>query len=276
MAVYLTLDNEELAKAYDEISDSQFNNGLALIESLEIEPGHAVLDVGSGTGRLGRHVLGIIGPSGRYIGIDPLKERIKIAKEKNGHANAVFKIGVAEDLSFLGDNSMDVVYLNSVFHWINDKASALREIFRVLRPGGRIGLTTGAKELNSVAGVRAITDSVLKRKPYSEFVNTEDNALNRNGVTTTELIRLLTTAGFDLKSVKVSTITRSYDTAKDIIRHSEASSFGNYLNHVPGTLREQAKAEIEAELEKHRLKGKLKFDAHTIFAVAQKGQKLNA
>jgi ubiquinone/menaquinone biosynthesis C-methylase UbiE len=270
MAVTLSLDNENLAKAYDEVSDSQFNNGRVLIEKLEIKPGDSVLDVGSGTGRLGRYVSAILGGAGSYVGIDPLEERIKIANEKNQHPNAVFQIGNAEDLRAIVDNSIDVVYLNAVFHWVLNKEVALAEIFRILKPEGKVGITTAAKELKSVAKVRVITDRVLQRAPYDKLVRLEDSTQNQHGLTTTELIALLTQAGFKIKEVQIKEITRKYQTAKDVIRFSEASSFGNYLNHVPDSLREQAKSDIEAELEKHRTEDGVQFNGYTIFAVATK------
>jgi arsenite methyltransferase len=270
MTVKLTLDNRDLAEIYDEISDSQFNKGVALIEKLGVKARDSILDVGSGTGRLCRYAITIIGSSGSYVGIDPLDERIRIANEKNEHPNVVFKIGHAEDLSFVRDDSIDVVYLTSVFHWVIDKQAALREIFRVLKPGGKIGITTSAKELRSVSGTRATIKGILKRKPYSDFADAGDNASSSRHLATTELIQLLLQAGFTVRNIQVEKTTTYYATAKDHTRRSEASSFGNFLNYIPEPLRTQAKSDIETELEKQRTPDGIRFDGYTIFAVAQK------
>lgn len=270
MAVYLTLDNEELAKAYDEISDSQFNNGRILIQNLELKPGNSVLDVGSGTGRLGRYVIELIGTSGRYIGVDPLQNRVKLADDKNEHLNAEYRIGTAEDLSFIPDESIDIVYLNAVFHWVINKEKALSEIFRVLKPGGKVGLTTGAKEINTITGINVITDNVLSREPYSKVVKIENAALKQHGLTTSELNVLLVNAGFSIKNIQIKAVSWPYKTANELLRHSEASSFGNYLSHVPDNLKHQAKADIETELDKYKINGEIKFDRYTIFAIAEK------
>ncbi len=274
MSVDLTLDNSDLAKAYDEISDSQFANGLNLIGRLGITEGDTVLDIGSGTGRLGRHIAGIIGTSGSLTGIDPLRERIRIANEKNLHSNAVYKLGTAESLSFIESSSVDVVILNAVFHWVVDKETALREIFRVLKHGGRVGITTGAKELSSISGVQAITEGILNSKKYSEVVNLENYILKKHGLTATELILLLTKAGLAIDDIQVKASFWSFQSASELIRHSEASSFGNYLSHVPDSLRDSVKSDIETELEKHRTEEGIKVERHTIFAVAQKRRPL--
>jgi arsenite methyltransferase len=70
--VHYNLDSRELAEKYDELSESQFENGKRLLDRLGINTGQSVLDIGAGTGRLGFYVLEQIGPRGRFLGIDPL------------------------------------------------------------------------------------------------------------------------------------------------------------------------------------------------------------
>jgi ubiquinone/menaquinone biosynthesis C-methylase UbiE len=266
--INLEIDDNSLAKTYDTISDQQFENGCALIEKLGVGQGNAVLDIGCGTGRLGFYVADRIGRSGRLVGIDPLYTRINIANERNRNPNAVFKKGVSDDLSFLADDSIDIVYLNAVFHWIVDKDATLGEVYRVLKPGGRLGLTTAAKELPN--SFRLITDSVLKREPYNKAVRLEDDPMTKHGVTTTELVQLLSRFGFRVKDVQIKEIRRDYPTPKHVIDFLESSSFGNHLNHVPLQLREKARKEIENEFEKYRTGKGINFTGHTIFATAQK------
>src|SRR6202023_281467 len=99
-----------------------------------------VLDIGAGTGRRAAYVEQIVGTSGRVVALDPLPLRIEIAPSR---ATSNFKARVvrAEDLSEFADASFHVVYLSSVFHWVEDKRRALDEIFRVLKADGRLGLT---------------------------------------------------------------------------------------------------------------------------------------
>lgn len=270
MAVSLAHDSADLAKAYEKLSDSQFADGLMLIEKLKIMPGISVLDIGCGTGRLGRHVLDIIGKSAVYIGIDPLADRIEMARRNNKFSNAVFRTGVAENLMPIPDNSIDVVYLNWVFHWVIDKKTALKEIIRVLKPGGKVGIMVAGKELTQITGLYALSDSILKRKTYSGLINWKDSTHYKHGLTTTGLIQLLTRSGLIVDEVQAKLRTRMFPSAKATVAFFEASCFGNYLNHVPAFLREQAKADVEADLEEYRVNDMIQYNAYYLSAIAQK------
>jgi SAM-dependent methyltransferase len=108
-----------------------------------LQPGEVVLDIGSGGGIDSILAARRVGPTGRAIGLDIVDAMIQRAR-----ANAVdagvdgwteFVHGEMEDIPLAGD-SVDVVISNGVLNLSARKSRALAEIFRVLRPGGRISL----------------------------------------------------------------------------------------------------------------------------------------
>lgn len=100
-----------------------------------LPPGMRVLEVGCGTGVLTRLSAAV---GGEAIGIDPAPEMIAVARQK-ATAGAQFRLGVIESLPF-ADASFDVVFASTMLHHLppQTKADGLREVFRVLRPGGRL------------------------------------------------------------------------------------------------------------------------------------------
>jgi SAM-dependent methyltransferase len=171
---------------------------------------------------------------------------------------------------------VDLVYLSAVFHWVPDKERALAEINRVLKPGGRIGLTTNAKELAHATTLRSVTTRVLGRELYRDQVNAEDFAPTRLGVTTTQLLELILDSGLSLADFHIRSSRRNYASGKDILNFAESSTFGNYLHHVPAALRDRARADLEAEFELLRDHAGISFQGYTLFAVAAKpGAHLN-
>ena len=104
---------------------------LALAAGIIHEP-VSVLDVGCGTGKLLRRAH-ISWPQAQLIGVDPANGMIEIAKRLT--PNATFSTGMAEALP-LQDASVDVALSTVSFHHWQDQAAGIREIARVLRPGG--------------------------------------------------------------------------------------------------------------------------------------------
>jgi arsenite methyltransferase len=109
----------------------------------ELKAGETVLDLGSGGGIDVLLSARRVGPTGFAYGVDMTDEMLALAqanKAKAGATNVAFLKGTIEDIPLPAD-SIDVVISNCVINLSTDKAAVLAEMFRVLRPGGRIGVS---------------------------------------------------------------------------------------------------------------------------------------
>jgi SAM-dependent methyltransferase len=105
-----------------------------------VDPGQAVLDLGSGPGLDSLLAARRVGPSGKVVGVDLCPEMVEKARRNAsllGLHNVQFMQAQIEKLP-LPDASVDVVISNGVFNLCPDKPAVLAEAFRVLRPGGRL------------------------------------------------------------------------------------------------------------------------------------------
>jgi arsenite methyltransferase len=105
-----------------------------------LEPGERVLDVGCGAGTDTLVAAQMVGPDGRVTGVDmtpQMLSRARAAAAEMGAGNVDFVEGDVEKLPFAA-GSFDVVISNGVIDLIPDKDAVFSEIFRVLRPGGRL------------------------------------------------------------------------------------------------------------------------------------------
>jgi len=109
----------------------------------DLRDGETVLDLGSGGGIDVILSARRVGPTGHAYGLDMTEEMLDLARRNAVEAkvaNVTFLQGLIEEIP-LPDSSVDVVISNCVINLSTDKPSVLREIGRVLRPGGRIGIS---------------------------------------------------------------------------------------------------------------------------------------
>jgi 2-polyprenyl-3-methyl-5-hydroxy-6-metoxy-1,4-benzoquinol methylase len=105
-----------------------------------INEGETILDIGCGAGVDTIFAAMMTGLSGKVVGIDLVSEMLKRAEVNLALSdlnNVTFREASAEDLPFQDEN-FEVVTSNGVFNLVPDKGRALSEVFRVLKPGGRL------------------------------------------------------------------------------------------------------------------------------------------
>jgi SAM-dependent methyltransferase len=130
---------EELARV-PEASVESFAGVANPFELGRLAPGEHVLDLGCGAGTDSLVAAHMVGPGGRVVGIDmtpEMLEKARRSRDELGATNVEFLEAEAERLPF-PDESFDVVISNGVIDLIPDKDAVFSELFRVLKPGGRI------------------------------------------------------------------------------------------------------------------------------------------
>ena len=109
----------------------------------DLDEGETVLDLGSGGGIDVLLSAKRVGPTGKAYGLDMTDEMLDLATanaEKAGATNVEFLKGYIEEIP-LPDASVDVIISNCVINLSTDKPKVVAEMFRVLRPGGRLGIS---------------------------------------------------------------------------------------------------------------------------------------
>lgn len=138
----LIADFNAMAATYDTLRHAQAC-AHRLVDLMALAPGAQILDLATGTGLAAFAALQRIGPTGMVVGVDIAPEMVEYAQQKAtaaGHTNVVFRLGDAARLDEPA-RRFDVVLCASGLFFMPDMLAALREWWRVLKPGGPVGFS---------------------------------------------------------------------------------------------------------------------------------------
>lgn len=135
-------DDYSQLEGYNPDADLGLGCGLPT-QFAKIRPGNTVIDLGSGAGNDCFIARREVGESGKVIGIDftpAMIDRARANADKLGYNNVEFRQGDIEKMP-VGGNVADVVVSNCVLNLVPDKDAVIKEIFRVLKPGGHFSIS---------------------------------------------------------------------------------------------------------------------------------------
>jgi arsenite methyltransferase len=212
-----TIFSEDYSKLKGYNPDADLGLGCGIpTEFAQIKEGDTVVDLGSGAGNDCFVVRAVVGEKGKVIGVDMTETMIAKARanaEKLGLNNVEFRLGEIEKLP-INNNVADVVISNCVLNLVPDKKKAVRETYRVLKPGGHF----------------SISDMVLKadlpdelRKEAAMYAGCVAGALHKD-----DYLSIITGAGFqnvtvqkERKIILPDEVLRKYLPEKDVLTFKE-------------------------------------------------------
>jgi arsenite methyltransferase len=179
-----------------------------------LKEGETVLDLGSGAGFDCFLAANRVGDKGRVIGIDMTPEMLEKARDnarKGNYANVEFRLGEIESLP-VADNSVHAVISNCVINLSPDKKKVFSEVFRALKPGGRL-------MISDIVLLKELPDFV--KNSIEAYIGCVSGALLKD-----EYIRTIKAAGFqDVRIIDETSFPMEFiandPTVKEVIENSK-------------------------------------------------------
>ena len=186
-----------------------------VLDGARLREGMTLADIGTGDGLVGLRAIERFGPSLQVVMTDisaPLLHHAEnLATERGVERQCTFVQGPADRLSGIGDACVDAVTMRAVLAYVEDKSAAMREFYRILKPGGRLSMAEPVlrDEAFEVCALKRMVDArapgagdaffpLLLRWRSAQFPDTEEKAaaLPITNYGERDLVRFAIDAGF--------------------------------------------------------------------------------
>ncbi len=193
-------DFSVICDRYSDFAILQKSAGEMLLKLLDLHGDEDVLDIGCGVGDITRMIRKMT--RGTVVGIDISAGMISEAVNRSKGLDIHFEVRRAEDIEY--ENCFDVVFSNSAFHWFEYPEKVIRNCYKALRKGGKIGIQAIAKKEYCPNFIKAIekvkndprtSDTFMKFKGSWFLLESED-----------EYNRLFEECGFEVVFSEIRTI----------------------------------------------------------------------
>ncbi len=207
----------------------QYTTAMTVIDSLKLNPGDVILDVGCGEGKITKHVASRV-PEGFVYGFDVSEGMINLAQRDFGELpNVAFTVGDASKFAY--DVEFDKILSFFTLQWVKDKPSAFSCIFKSLKPGGEFSLVVTDRNAHLKDG-REMLLSQDKWQAY--FIGYEDPT---NVIDNQEYETYLKDAGFTDFQIRTEDRYVHFDSYAEL--RSFVKMVTAHINKLPEIMKEE-------------------------------------